>query len=103
MLELAGHQVQAVGDGPSGVAAALARRPDIALIDIGLPGMDGYDVARQLRETDVGRSLPLVALTGYGQPADRARSKAVGFDAHLVKPIDGEQLLAALASLSAGR
>ena len=103
VLELAGHQVRAVGDGPSGVAAALARRPDIALIDIGLPGMDGYDVARQLRETNVGRSLPLVALTGYGQPADRARSEAVGFDAHLVKPIDGEQLLAALASLSAGR
>jgi len=103
VLELAGHQVQAVGDGPSGVAAALAFRPDIALIDIGLPGMDGYAVARQLRETDIGRALSLVALTGYGQPADRARSEAVGFDAHLVKPIDGEQLLSALASLSARR
>ena len=67
-------------------------RPDIALIDIGLPVMDGYELARRLRADPAFRELPLVAVTGYGQQQDRQRSAAAGFTAHLVKPIDIEQL-----------
>ena len=67
-------------------------RPDIALIDIGLPVMDGYELARRLRADPDFAELPLVAVTGYGQQQDRQRSAAAGFTAHLVKPIDIEQL-----------
>lgn len=67
-------------------------RPDVGLIDIGLPGVDGYEVARRLRATDDGKRMLLVALTGYGQPEDRRRARAAGFDAHLTKPVLPEQL-----------
>ncbi len=99
LLSMAGHRVDTADDGPSGLAAALAERPDVALVDIGLPRMDGYEMARQLRST-AGEYRPyLVALTGYGLPEDRERALAAGFDAHVVKPVDPallEQLLAGL-------
>jgi CheY-like chemotaxis protein len=71
--------------------------PDLALVDIGLPGIDGYEVARRLREHPAGRRLRLVALTGYGLPEDRERSRRAGFDLHLVKPVDPARLAELLA------
>jgi CheY-like chemotaxis protein len=70
--------------------------PDVALIDIGLPGLDGYQVARALRAAE-GRRIRLIALTGYGQPEDRQRALDAGFDAHLVKPVDVDELARVLA------
>jgi two-component system, sensor histidine kinase len=86
-LELDGHRVEVAEDGPRGVEAALRGRPDVALVDIGLPGLDGYEVARRIRES-LGREVRLVALTGYGQAQDRRRTHDAGFDVHLVKPVD---------------
>jgi CheY-like chemotaxis protein len=97
LLEVWGHEVQAAADGPEGVAVARAFGPEVALVDIGLPGVDGYAVGRQLRDLPAGRRPLLVALTGYGQPADRQRAIAAGFDAHLVKPVDTAALAAVLA------
>jgi CheY-like chemotaxis protein len=94
LLGLWGYVVEAVGDGPGGLARARAWRPDVVLIDIGLPGMDGYEVARALRQSEGGRCPLLVAVTGYSQPSDRRRALAAGFDAHLVKPVELEQLTA---------
>jgi signal transduction histidine kinase len=95
LLAIGGHRVRTVSDGADGLASALASPPEIVLIDIGLPGIDGYEVARRLRAAHPG--LTLVALTGYGLPEDRARSLAAGFDLHLVKPIDLAMLSAVLA------
>jgi PAS domain S-box-containing protein len=90
-LELGGHTVSVWGDGADGVEAAVRERPDVMLVDIGLPGLDGYEVARQVRVA-LGDSVMLVALTGYGQPEDRRRALDSGFDAHLVKPVDPTEL-----------
>jgi signal transduction histidine kinase/CheY-like chemotaxis protein len=87
VLELRGHRVFTAPDGPRGVSEALARRPRVLLVDIGLPGLDGYGVARSVREK-LGRSVYMVAITGYGQPEDRMRALEAGFDLHLIKPID---------------
>jgi len=103
LLQLLGHRVELAGDGLRGVELALATRPDVALVDIGLPGIDGYEVARRLRESDAGREILLVALTGYGRPEDRDRALASGFDAHMVKPVDPEELNELLASLAQRR
>jgi signal transduction histidine kinase/ActR/RegA family two-component response regulator len=99
LLELAGHTVRTAGDGVAGLQAILTARPDIALVDIGLPLMDGYEVARRVRaaEGPQARSL-LVAVTGYGLPEDRERALAAGFDAHVVKPVDTQALEELLAS-----
>ena len=86
LLESLGHRVVAAADGPRGLALALDYQPEVALIDLGLPGLDGYEVARALRESPGGKAITLVAVTGYGQADDRRRSKEAGFDAHLVKP-----------------
>jgi signal transduction histidine kinase/CheY-like chemotaxis protein len=96
-LTESGHQVYEAVDGPRGVEAALRVRPDVALIDIGLPGLDGYEVARRLRARPEGRKMFLVALTGYGQPEDHRRARQAGFDAHLVKPFDRGRLIGLLA------
>ena len=102
LLELAGHDVEVATRGQQGVDLAKGHHPDVVLCDIGLPnGMTGFDVAQQLRGDPSTRDVPLVALTGYGRPDDKARSAQAGFDAHLVKPIDTqtlEQVLARLAS-----
>jgi PAS domain S-box-containing protein len=92
LLELHGHRVRAVGDAWAALEAASAEPPDVALVDIGLPGMDGYELARRLRASG-GPPVPLlVALTGYGLERDKERAAAAGFDAHLVKPVDLDEL-----------
>lgn len=91
LLRLKGHEVHVAYDGPSGMVLAQKTRPDCVLIDIGLPGMDGYEVARGLRAGDATGTL-LVALTGYGQSEDKRRSQQAGFDYHLVKPVPHEVL-----------
>ena len=97
LLELEGHEVEAAASGPRGVELASARRPDIALVDIGLPEVDGYEVARRLRAL-TGRPY-LIALTGYGQPDDIKRARDAGFDAHLLKPVDPDALAKVLSAV----
>jgi len=87
-----GHRVLVAADGPSALALLAGVAPAIALLDIGLPGMDGYELAARIRADPALARLRLVALTGYGQPSDRQRTAAAGFDAHLVKPTDVEEL-----------
>ncbi|HXO43074.1 MAG TPA: PAS domain S-box protein [Thermoanaerobaculia bacterium] len=98
LLEHSGHRVQAVHTGPTGLQAALAWRPDVVLLDIGLPEIDGYEVARRLRHDPVMKSTKLVALTGYGAASDLRLAREAGFDAHILKPVhlvELEKLLAA--------
>jgi CheY-like chemotaxis protein len=95
LLESLGHRVLAAADGPRGVALALNHQPEVVLIDLGLPGLDGYEVARAVRAGPAGKSAVLIAVTGYGQVEDRRRSTEVGFDAHLVKPVS-QSLLSTL-------
>jgi PAS domain S-box-containing protein len=92
LLTLLGYRASSVHDGPSALQMADRIKPQVAMVDIGLPGMDGYEVARRLRRAHP-TGLRLVAVTGYGQESDRARSHEAGFDAHLVKPIDLDALL----------
>jgi CheY-like chemotaxis protein/two-component sensor histidine kinase len=91
-LEELGHRVYTARDGIEGLDLARTLRPDVALVDIGLPGLDGYQVAESLRASSEGRDTMLVAITGYGRPEDSARAREAGFDAHLVKPVQPEQL-----------
>ena len=91
-LELAGHEVHDATSGPAAVELAQSVLPHLALVDLGLPGFDGLEVARRLREDARTRAVVLVAMTGYGQPDDRRRTTEVGFDAHIVKPITSEHL-----------
>jgi CheY-like chemotaxis protein len=88
MLRLNGHQVHEADSGPGGVASMQAVHPDIAIVDIGLPGFDGYEVARRTRASPETKAVRLVALTGYGQEEDRRNAQAAGFDWFLVKPAD---------------
>ncbi|BBL75970.1 PAS domain-containing hybrid sensor histidine kinase/response regulator [Methylomagnum ishizawai] len=97
LLESDGHRVRAAYDGEEGLKMALAEPPQVVLLDIGLPGMDGYAVARTLRQSAELKGSWLIALTGYGQAEDREKSRAAGFDRHLVKPVDFEALQGALA------
>ena len=98
LLELAGHRVRTASDGAEGLEAALAAPPEIALVDIGLPALDGYEVARRIRAATNGGKRPvLVALTGYGLDEDRRRAFAAGFDVYLVKPVDEDALEKLLA------
>lgn len=91
-----GHSVVVAGDGPSGVETVLSTRPDVALIDIGLPRMNGYEVARAIRSHVPHGAIRLIALTGYGQAADRSRALAAGFESHLLKPVAPDILERAL-------
>lgn len=92
LLLMWGHEVVTAPDGRAGLDAVLAGCPDVALVDIGLPGISGYDVARGIRAGLPQRPIRLIAITGYGQPADRERALEAGFDAHLLKPIEPEVL-----------
>jgi two-component system CheB/CheR fusion protein len=87
-----GHEVRMAASGPTALETAAAFHPDIALIDIGLPGMSGYDVARRIREQPELRDVVLVAQTGWGQDDDQRRSREAGFDHHLVKPVKRDTL-----------
>jgi PAS domain S-box-containing protein len=87
ILERRGHHVVEASDGLGGVALILAERPDIAIVDIGLPGIDGYEVARRVRAV-LGPAIHLAAMTGYGSPADRERARQAGFDTQVTKPVD---------------
>ena len=102
LLQIWGYDVEAAEDGVRGVDLATRRPPDVALIDVGLPGLDGYEVARRIRATH-GEHIHLVALTGYGQPEDRERAYDAGFDLHLIKPVDRDQLAHALTPASRSR
>jgi signal transduction histidine kinase/DNA-binding response OmpR family regulator len=99
LLEMNGHAVHVTYDGPTGIQAAKTLCPDIILLDIGLPGMDGYEVAKQLREHPHLKQVLLIAVSGYGREEDRQRSQQAGFDHHLVKPLDPQTLPALFASL----
>jgi two-component system, sensor histidine kinase len=96
LLECLGHEVAVADDGPSGVELVLGLRPQVALVDIGLPGFDGYQVARQLRAALPADQLRLVAMTGFGQSSDRDQALAAGFDSHLIKPARTDQIQRAL-------
>jgi CheY-like chemotaxis protein len=88
MLRLEGHEVHCASDGEEALALAGQRRPEIVVLDVGMPKLDGCEVARRIRAESWGRDAVLVALTGWGQDADRRRSREAGFDMHLVKPVD---------------
>ena len=92
MLELSGHHVLEAGDGGAAVSMAMSERPDVAIVDIALPGIDGYEVARRLRAHPGTRDIVLVALTGYGYEEDLRCALEAGFDLHLVKPVESGRL-----------
>ncbi len=98
LLQMLGHRTETASTGPDGVARALASRPQVVLIDLGLPGLDGFQVARQVRAA-LGEAVLLVALTGYAQEEDRQRTQDAGFNAHLPKPVELEELNRVLASV----
>jgi CheY-like chemotaxis protein len=97
LLNLDGHEVRAVYSARTALEAVQGFEPDVVLLDIGLPEMDGYEVARHIREEPTFAGLRLVALTGYGQAEDKQRTSAAGFDDHLVKPVEMRALQEALA------
>jgi PAS domain S-box-containing protein len=99
ILQLGGHDVRIAHDGPAALEAARAFQPEVVLCDIGLPGMNGYEVATRLREQPAFQRTPLIALTGYGQDEARSRSREAGFDVHLVKPVEPDALEALLGTL----
>jgi CheY-like chemotaxis protein len=96
-VALHGHRAVAVAEGEEAIATILRARPDVALIDIGLPGMDGYEVAKRLRAEPAWADVFVVALTGYGQEEDRRLSQEAGIDHHLVKPVDFEAVRSLIA------
>ena len=102
LLEASGYHVSVAEDGPSGVATVLAEEPDAALVDIGLPGLSGYEVARAIRSA-LGPRVFLIAATGYGQPDDQQRAREAGFDAHLTKPVEMERVVALLGEAAKRR
>jgi CheY-like chemotaxis protein len=99
LLKASGHDVRTAHDGLSAVETAIAYRPNVVLLDIGLPGLNGYEVARRLRQHPNLKNTVLIALTGYGQDTDRQASKQAGFDHHLVKPARFDQLNKILATV----
>jgi len=99
LLECDGHEVYTAADGAAALALAAECRPDVMLLDIGMPKLDGYEVARRVRAQPWGNATVLIALTGWGQDEDRRRSREVGFNSHLVKPLDPAMLSSLLAHL----
>jgi len=102
LLKLTGHEVHIAHDGLEAVEEAAAFQPQVVLLDIGLPGINGYEAARRIREQQRSKALTLVALTGWGQEEDRRRSEEAGFDAHMVKPVDFAALIKLLDESEAG-
>jgi signal transduction histidine kinase len=101
LLEMSGHKVHAAPDGEQALALAAQHRPDVAILDIGMPLLNGYDVAARIRASDWGRRMRLIALTGWGQAADQERARQVGFDHHVTKPLDVERLQGLIAPAAA--
>jgi CheY-like chemotaxis protein len=101
MLSVSGHEVRVAHDGQAAVEAAEAFRPDVILLDIGMPRLNGYEAARVIRGRDWGRGVALIALTGWGQDDDRRRAEDAGFDHHFTKPVDPAALFHLLADLRA--
>lgn len=99
LLNLTGNRTHTAYDGLKAVEAAAAFKPDVVLLDIGLPKFNGYEACRRIREQPWGKSMVLVALTGWGQEEDRQKSRNAGFDGHLVKPVDFATLTKPLAEL----
>ena len=93
LLRLEGHEVRVVHDGKQALAAFHDLNPEVALLDIGMPELDGYEVARQVRQGTLGRAVTLVAVTGWGQQSDKARALAAGFNHHFTKPVAPERLV----------
>jgi CheY-like chemotaxis protein len=100
LLRMNGYDTHIAKDGPSALEAARLFDPEVAILDIGLPALDGYQVAKRLREQPATKNAVLIAVTGYGQDADKERSKEAGFDYHLVKPVDPEKLQQILTMLA---
>jgi CheY-like chemotaxis protein len=98
LLQLEGYTVGTAFDGASALVEAARFGPEVVLLDIGMPGMDGYECVREFRKREATKSIPIVALTGYGQPEDRARAVEAGFSDHLTKPVDPDVLSAMLKS-----
>jgi PAS domain S-box-containing protein len=98
LLRIHGNEVHTVYDGADAVDSAARLRPDAVLLDIGMPRLNGYDACRQIRNSAEGREMLVIAMTGWGQDHDRRRTSEVGFDAHLVKPVDPAELMALIAS-----
>ncbi|HYE73079.1 MAG TPA: response regulator [Blastocatellia bacterium] len=98
-LSLHGHETRVAYSGPETLQVAREFQPQVVLLDIGLPGMDGYEVAQHLRNDSSSKKTILIAITGYGQPEDRERSKAAGFDHHFTKPVDHDKLETLIESL----
>ena len=103
LLRLHGHEVRLAHDGLAALEGAHAFRPDVMFLDLDLPKMDGYEVARRLRLEPAIRDMTLVAMTGYGQEEDRQRTQEAGFQLHLVKPVDFNKVEELLSSLPDGR
>jgi CheY-like chemotaxis protein len=103
VLSFHGHVAQVASNGPDALSVREQFAPEIVLLDIGLPEMNGYDVARRIRQSNRGDDVMLVAITGYGQPDDRLRSREAGFDHHLVKPVDLPRLLQLCAECQRAR
>jgi CheY-like chemotaxis protein/anti-sigma regulatory factor (Ser/Thr protein kinase) len=98
LLRMDGHDVAVVHDGRQAVATIDSFRPEIAVLDIGMPELNGYDVAREVRQGPLGKSITLIALTGWGQASDKARAAAAGFDHHFTKPLEPDSLAQMLRS-----
>jgi CheY-like chemotaxis protein len=101
MLQIMGHDTRTAHDGESALSAAETFLPEVVLLDIGLPKLNGYEVAQRIREKDWGRSMFLIAVTGWGQDEDRQRSSEVGLNLHMVKPVEPAALEKLLATLPA--
>lgn len=99
LLRLSGHEVRLAHEGLGAVETAVSWCPDVVLLDIGLPGLDGFEVARRIRSQAARKTIVLVALTGYGQVTDRQRSQDAGFDNHLVKPANFDDIEKILATV----
>ena len=103
LIEAYGHEVQVAPDGVAAMDLAESFVPDLMLVDLGLPGMDGYELARRVRLEPRFAEIPLIALTGYGKDEDRERTRAAGFAHHLVKPVDPAELRVMLKEYAAKR
>ena len=102
MLSIMGHETRTAHDGESAVACAESFLPEVVLLDIGLPKLNGYEVAQRIRETSWGAGMFLIAVTGWGQEEDRQRSTQVGLNVHMVKPVEPAALEKILADLAQG-